>query len=73
MARTHRTAAQFNAPPEPETALWRLPEVLAQTSLGRSTFLAGVKAGRYPQPIRLSQRRVAWRSSDIRAMVASIQ
>ncbi len=29
----------------------------------------GVKAGRYPQPVRLSPRCIAWRAEDIRRFV----
>lgn len=56
--------------PNPE--LWRLPQVLAHVPVSRSTWFAGVKAGRYPQPVRLSDRRVAWRAVDIRAFVAGL-
>lgn len=33
--------------------------------IGRSTFLAGVKSGKYPQPVKLAERTTAWRKSDI--------
>jgi hypothetical protein len=49
--------------------LWALPLVLSQLGLGKSTWLAGVKRGIYPQPIRLSPRRVAWRIQDIRDLI----
>lgn len=52
-------------------ALWRLPTVLAHVPVSRSHWWAGIKAGRYPQPVRLSAKCVAWRSSDIRALVQS--
>ena len=58
--------------PDPNSALWTLPAVLAQVTLSRSHWLAGVKAGRYPAPVRLSARRVAWRAADIRALIASL-
>lgn len=55
-----------------EIALWRLPTVLAHVPISRSGWWAGVKSGRYPQPVRLSARCVAWRASDIRALVQSL-
>ena len=58
--------------PDPATALWRLPAVLAQVPISRAGWLAGVKAGRYPAAVRLSSRCVAWRAADIRALVASL-
>jgi predicted DNA-binding transcriptional regulator AlpA len=30
-----------------------------------------VAEGRYPAPVKLSKRCVAWRSADIRALIAS--
>ena len=34
----------------------------------RSTWLAGVKSGIYPQPVKLSPRVVVWRSADVYAL-----
>lgn len=58
-------------PPSSDFALWRLPTVLQHVPISRSSWWAGVKCGRYPQPVRLSPRCVAWRASDIRALVES--
>lgn len=55
-----------------DSALWKLPAVLQKFPVSRSAWLAGVKAGRYPAPVRLSARSVAWRADDIRALVASL-
>lgn len=39
--------------------------------VSRSTWWAGVKIGRYPQPSRaLGARITAWRVEDIRALIA---
>ena len=40
--------------------------------VSRSTWLRGVRTGIYPQPIRLSQRRVGWLRSDIEALVTKL-
>jgi prophage regulatory protein len=32
----------------------------------RSTWWDGVKAGRYPQPVKLSKRITVWRVEDVR-------
>jgi hypothetical protein len=37
--------------------------------VGRSTWFAGIKSGRYPKPVKLSPRIVAWRVDDIRLLV----
>ena len=67
------TAGDPSSPPlDPESELWRLPAVLAHVPISRSGWFAGVKSGRYPKPVRLSERRVAWRASDIRSFVAAL-
>lgn len=53
---------------DPDSELWRLPAVLAHVPISRSSWFAGVRSGRYPKPVRLSERRVAWRASDIRSV-----
>lgn len=58
-------------PPNPDIALWRLPTVLAHVPISRSGWWQGVKTGRYPAPVKLSTRCVAWRASDIRTLIAS--
>ena len=37
----------------------------------RSTWFAGIKEGRFPQPIHISKRRVAWKYTDIVNMAYS--
>lgn len=67
------TAGDPSSPPlDPESELWRLPAVLAHVPISRSSWFAGVRSGRYPKPVRLSERRVAWRASDIRSFVAAL-
>ena len=46
--------------------------LVSRLPMGRSTFLNGVKAGKYPQPVRFSPRRPVWRKSDIDALIASL-
>lgn len=68
------TATAGETPPriDPDSELWPLPAVLAHVPISRGSWLAGVKAGRYPKPVRLSERRIAWRASDIRSFVAAL-
>lgn len=52
------------------TGYLRLPQVLAVIPVSKSTWWAGVKSGRFPQPTRaLGARITAWRIEDIRALV----
>jgi prophage regulatory protein len=53
----------------PETGFVRLPAVLHTLGVGKSTWWAGVKSGRFPAAIRLGPRTTAWRAEDIRALV----
>lgn len=56
--------------------LLRLPQIIGDRKKGipaiipvsRTTWFDGVKSGRFPQPIRLSEGVVAWRTEDILAI-----
>ena len=61
-----------NTPPQDDAVLWRLPTVLEHVPVSQSGWRAGVRAGKYPQPVKIGARAVAWRASDIRALVASL-
>jgi predicted DNA-binding transcriptional regulator AlpA len=45
----------------PDDGLVRLPQVLAPYPVGKSTWWAGIRAGRYPRPVKLGPRISAWR------------
>ncbi|WP_293779727.1 AlpA family transcriptional regulator [uncultured Oxalicibacterium sp.] len=51
----------------------KLPEVLKILPVSRATFYAGIKDGRYPSPVKLGPRAVAWRLSDIDAYINSLE
>ena len=53
----------------PSEGLIRLPEVLRHIPVARSTWWAGIAAGRYPKPIKLGPRCSAWRVEDIRTLI----
>lgn len=53
----------------PSTGFLRLPAVLRLIPVGRSTWWAGVKAGRYPAPVKLGARITAWRAEDLAALI----
>lgn len=50
----------------------REPSILEILPIGRSTWWAGVKAGKYPPGIKISSRVTVWRTSDIDALVARL-
>jgi len=55
----------------PEVGYLRLHQVLAVFPVSRSTWWAGVKSGRYPQPVKLGARCTAWDAASIRALIES--
>lgn len=59
--------------PLPETGFLRLPEVLRFIPVSRSSWWKGIKAGLYPQAVKLSPGCSAWRVEDIRALIARLQ
>ena len=54
-------------------SLLRLEQVLALLPIPKPSFYAGVKEGRYPLPVRISHRTVAWRASDILALMEGFE
>jgi len=48
------------------------PPIPAILPVGRTTFLNGVKSGKYPKPVKLGERSIAWKVSDIRALVEQL-
>ena len=58
--------------PFPYTGFVRLKSILGPNGpipVGNSTWWAGVKSGRFPQPMKLGQRITVWRAEDIRKLI----
>ncbi|WP_198013955.1 helix-turn-helix transcriptional regulator [Desulforegula conservatrix] len=61
----------------PQTGLLRLEQIIGNKKKGipaivpvsKSTFWAGVKTGRFPKPLKISERCTAWRVEDIMALI----
>ena len=54
--------------------LLRLNEILAPNGplpISKSTWWAGVKDGRFPQPVKLGDRITAWREDEIHNLIAN--
>lgn len=56
---------------KPERLL-RIQGVLARVPVSRATWWAGVKTGRFPQPVKLGSRMTCWRESDIDSLIATL-
>jgi len=64
-----------------ENRLLRLKQILGDPKanppippiipVGRSTWWAGVKSGRFPKPVKLGPRTTVWRESDIQSLLES--
>jgi prophage regulatory protein len=51
----------------------RLSQIIGPTGpipISRSSWWAGVKSGRYPQPLKLGPRTTVWRVEQIRELIA---
>lgn len=61
----------------PEIGFVSLPEIIGDQNnsgvfpVSRSTWYRGVADGRFPKPVKLSERVAAWRVEDIRALIES--
>ena len=63
----------------PETGYLRLSQIIGNPKadppipplipIGKSTWWAGVKSGRFPKPVKLTPRTTAWRVEDVRALI----
>ena len=61
-----------NDAPLPDTGFVRLPTILRVFPVSRSHWWAGVREGRYPQAVKLSDRCTAWKAEDIRELIARV-
>ena len=61
----------------PEIGFVRLPEIIGDQNnpgvfpVTRSTWYQGVADGRFPKPVKLSERVATWRGEEIRAGIES--
>ena len=53
----------------PSTGFLRLRQVLHIIPVSKSVWWEGCKTGRFPKPIKLSERTTAWKAEDIAALV----
>ena len=60
----------------PPIGFVRLASILAPQGpipVGRSTWWAGVKIGRFPQPVKLGPRTTVWKVEDIRKLIETAE
>ncbi len=64
----------------PETGFLRIWQIVGNPKIntpplipiGRTSFLNGVKSGKYPKPVKLGERTTAWKVEDIRALIEKL-
>ena len=61
------------APAMPTSAqqILRLPNVVALVGLSRTTILRLISLGQFPQPIKLTERSLGWRLSEVEEYLAT--
>jgi prophage regulatory protein len=52
--------------------LYRLPQVLARIPVSKSSWFAGIQAGRFPRGLQLGPRTTVWRSDDIDNLIKNL-
>ena len=57
----------------PEAGFLRLSQILKIIPVGKSTWWAGVKSGRFPKPVKLGIRTTAWKVEDIKQLILSFE
>ncbi len=53
----------------PDCGFARIPQILSVIPISKSSWWRGVAEGKYPQPVKLSERTTAWRVEDIRKLI----
>lgn len=56
----------------PQDGFLRLSQVLQIIPVGKSTWWAGIKSGRFPHGVKLGPRTTAWRVEDIRQLLQEL-
>lgn len=66
----HRTSDDAGTPSRTLDRLIPQPELLdSYVPLDRSTVYRRVRAGTFPEPVRLGERRLAWKESDVQRWI----
>lgn len=63
----------YKPAPLPAEGFVRLPSILAALQISKTSFLNGVKAGRYPAGQLLNARTRVWPVEQVRSMIEAIK
>lgn len=64
-----QTPEQLRARVVPTTGFLRLRQVLEVFPVSKTTWWDGIASGKYPRPVKLSERVSAWRVQDIHRLI----
>ena len=56
----------------PETGFVRLSQILTVIPVGKTCWWKGVKSGRFPKPVKLSEPCTAWKAEHIRELIKTL-
>lgn len=70
--KNQRNKITYTPAPLPDEGFVRLPSVLAVLGISKTSFLDGVKTGKYPAGKLLSPRCRVWPVQEIRALLSQI-
>lgn len=56
----------------PTEIFLNVSQVIERLPMSKSTWVEGVKAGKYPASVRFSPQRPVWKKSAIDALIASL-
>lgn len=57
---------------DPAAIFLNVDAIVRSLPMSKSTWLAGVKSGKFPKPIRMTPARPVWRKSTIDSLIASL-
>ena len=57
----------------PQSGFVRLSKILLHFPVGKSTWWAGIAAGRFPAPVKLGSNTTAWRAQDIWHLIEKVE
>jgi len=71
-SKTKKQRRTFIAHPLPEKGLVRLPSILAVYPVSRTGIYDRIKAGKFPAPVKIGPRSIAWRVEEVREVLAKL-
>lgn len=57
----------------PNAGFVRLTDVLKVIPVSKTTWWKGIQTGRFPKPVKLSERTTAWHVDEIRSLIDEIR